>query len=127
MWLKGFTTYGWLGGFSYFALAIWTMVAGAKLLFRPRPWQPVLQCAYAVFLGHLMIHNVVDNDHWRHLYLIYGLIWGGVAAEKMNARTARRMAAGAVRGAGAVVAPSGAARAAGATPGPTAAFQPSSR
>ena len=90
MWLKGFTTYGWLGGFSYIILAIWTLAAAAPLLFKPRPWQPLVQCTYVVFLGHLMIHNVIDNDHWRHLFLIYGILWGAIAAEKMLAREMRR-------------------------------------
>jgi hypothetical protein len=96
MWLKGFTAYGWLGGFSYVALVLWTLIAATPLLFKPRPWQAAFQCIYAVFLGHLLIHNVIDNDHWRHLFLIYGLLWGAIAAEKMHARNMRRGAAPAV-------------------------------
>ncbi|MEJ0096730.1 MAG: O-antigen ligase family protein [Bauldia sp.] len=86
MWLKGFTTYGWLGGFAYIILAAWTLAAAAPLLFKPRPWQAIVQCTYVVFLGHIFIHNVIDNDHWRHLYLLYGMLWGAIAAEKMAAR-----------------------------------------
>lgn len=91
MWLKGFTTYGWLGGFSYIILAAWTLAAGAPLLFRRRPWQGIAQCAYVVLLGHVLIHNVIDNDHWRHLYLIYGMVWGMIAAEKLAQRNERAM------------------------------------
>ena len=40
----------------------------------------------------ILIHNVIDNDHWRHLFLLYGIIWGVVAAEKMAASKARRAA-----------------------------------
>ncbi len=86
MWLKGFTVYGWLGGFSYIILAAWTLAAATPLLFKPRPWQAMLQCAYVVYVGHLLIHNVIDNDHWRHLYLLYGILWGTIAAEKMLKR-----------------------------------------
>ncbi len=86
MWLKGFTTYGWLGGFSYVILVIWTLAAGAPLLFKPRPWQAAFQCTYAVFIGHLFIHNVIDNDHWRHVFLMYGMLWGMIAAERMYRR-----------------------------------------
>ena len=89
MWLKGFTTYGWLGGFSYIILAAWTLAAGAPLLFKPRPWQGIAQCAYVVLLGHILVHNVIDNDHWRHLYLIYGMVWGMIAAEKLAQRRER--------------------------------------
>lgn len=93
MWLKGFMTYGWLGGFSYVILVLWTLAAATPLLFKPRPWQAAFQCVYAVFVGHLLIHNVIDNDHWRHLFLIYGLLWGTIAAEKMHVRRMRRAAA----------------------------------
>ena len=90
MWLKGFTTYGWLGGFSYIALVIWTLAAAAPLTLRPRPWQGIVQCTYAAFVGQVLIHNVIDNDHWRHLFLIYGILWGAIAAEKMVARNLKR-------------------------------------
>jgi hypothetical protein len=82
MLLKGFTVYGWLGGFSYFLLIGATLIVTTPLLRRRRPWQPVLIATYAVYLGHLMIHMVIDQDHWRHLFLIYGMLWGIVAAEK---------------------------------------------
>ncbi|WP_051231032.1 O-antigen ligase family protein [Kaistia adipata] len=81
MWLKGFTAYGWIGGFSYIALVAWTLVIAVPLLFRARPWTPFVQCLFAVYIGHLVVHNVIDNDHWRHLFLIYGLIWGAHALE----------------------------------------------
>ena len=92
MWLKGFTTYGWLGGFAYIVLVLWTIFAAGRLLLKPRPWQKYLQCAFAVYLGQVMIHNVIDNDHWRHLFLLYGMLWGIIAADRMFIRAARRAA-----------------------------------
>jgi O-antigen ligase len=86
MWLKGFTVYGWLGGFSYLILVGWTLAVATPLVFKPRPWQGIVQCTYAAYVGHLLIHNVIDNDHWRHLFLIYGILWGVVAAEKVFVR-----------------------------------------
>jgi O-antigen ligase len=86
MWLKGFTVYGWLGGFSYLILVVWTLAVATPLVFKPRPWQAIVQCTYAAYVGHLLIHNVIDNDHWRHLFLIYGILWGAAAAEKMFVR-----------------------------------------
>jgi O-antigen ligase len=91
-WLKAFTVYGWLGGFSYAALALWTLAAATPLLFKPRPWQPLIQCAYAVFVGHLLVHSVIDANHWRHLFLIYGILWAAIAAEKMRQGAEQRRA-----------------------------------
>ncbi len=93
MWLKGFTTYGWIGGFSYIVLVVWTLVASFPLVFKQRPWTPIVQCAFAVFVGHVVIHNVIDNDHWRHLFLIYGMLWGAVAADRLYVRQRHQMAA----------------------------------
>ena len=95
MWLKGFTVYGWLGGFAYIALVAWTLAIATPLVLLKRPWTPFIQCVYAVYLGHLMIHNVIDNDHWRHLFLIYGLLWGAYAAERASSRRAKPAAAAA--------------------------------
>ena len=86
MWLKGFTTYGWIGGFSYIVLVVWTLVVSFPLLFKRRSWTPIVQCAFAVYVGQVMIHNVIDNDHWRHLFLLYGMLWGAVAAERLHVR-----------------------------------------
>ena len=93
MWLKGFMVYGWLGGFAYIALAIWTLIISAPLLFKSRPWQPVIVCTFAVLIGHLVVHNVIDNDHWRHLFLIYGILWGAYAAERLRIRRESRLGA----------------------------------
>ena len=82
MWLKGFMVYGWLGGFAYIALAVWTVVISVPLLFKRRPWQPIIISAFCAYLGHLIVHSVIDNDHWRHLFLIYGILWGGYVAER---------------------------------------------
>ncbi|MEJ0013042.1 MAG: hypothetical protein WDM94_10550 [Bauldia sp.] len=93
MWLKGFTVYGWLGGFSYIILVLWTLAASAPLLFKPRPWTPIVQSAFAVYLGHvLLMHSVIDNDHWRHLFLLYGILWGAIGTERMLHREQRRTA-----------------------------------
>lgn len=86
IWLKSFTAYGWLGGFCYPILVIWTIAKAVPLLFKPRPWQPVLIVSFVVFVGHQIAGIVIDIDHWRHYFLLLGLIWGMIGAEaKWNA------------------------------------------
>ncbi|MXN67310.1 hypothetical protein GR183_20570 [Stappia sp. GBMRC 2046] len=80
-YLKAFTSYGWLGGFSYFILMVWTLVRLFPLVFQPRAWQPYAQCIFVVFFGHALIAVVIDTDHWRHMYMLVGLAWGLIAAE----------------------------------------------
>jgi hypothetical protein len=82
IWLKTLTTYGWLGFLSYFTLVIWTLAAAFPLNFRSGPLQATTQIAYIVFLGHILIATVIDIDHWRHVYLLFGILWGAIAADR---------------------------------------------
>jgi O-antigen ligase len=93
IWLKSLTTYGWLGFAAFVTLVLWTLAAAFPLLFRTSRYQPVLQAAYVVFLGHILIGAVIDINHWRHLYLLLGILWGLIAVDRAVAR--RRMAAAA--------------------------------
>jgi O-antigen ligase len=87
IWLKTLLDYGWLGFASYLVLICWTLAAGFRQLFLRRPWQPYVLCAYVVLIGHIGLGTVIDTDHWRHFYLLLGLIWGGVALEYRQRRT----------------------------------------
>jgi O-antigen ligase len=81
IWLKTLMDYGWLGFVSFLALTLWTIVAGFRILLRDRPWQPYLLCAYVAFIGNIGLGTFIDIDHWRHVYLLLGLIWGAIALE----------------------------------------------
>ncbi|MEL4375344.1 O-antigen ligase family protein [Brucella cytisi] len=81
IWLKAVLDYGWIGFIAFLMLTFLTLGIGCKLLFRNRPWQPYLLVAYATYLGHVLIGNVIDTDHWRHFYLLFGIIWGCAGLE----------------------------------------------
>lgn len=81
IWLKMLMDYGWLGFVSFLTLTCWTMAAGFRILLRDRPWQPYLLCAYVAFIGNIALGTFIDIDHWRHVYLLLGLIWGAIALE----------------------------------------------
>ncbi len=84
IWLKALLDYSWLGFACYLTLILWTLTAGFRILFRPRPWQPYLICVYIVFVGHVALGSVIDTDHWRHFYLLLGLLWGMIALEQKH-------------------------------------------
>ncbi len=90
IWLKSLTTYGWLGFLSYIAMMVWTLSIGFRFLLRDRPWQPYLMIAWIVIVGHVIIGNVIDTDHWRHFYLLLGIVWGCGALEWRHQRMLRR-------------------------------------
>ncbi|WP_018898670.1 O-antigen ligase family protein [Rhizobium sp. 2MFCol3.1] len=86
IWLKSLTTYGWLGFVSYVGMLFWTFYLGFKNLLKNRPWQPYLMIAWIGVLGHAAIGNVIDIDHWRHVYLLFGVVWGCAALEARHMR-----------------------------------------
>ncbi len=88
IWLKALMDYGWLGFASYLTLIILTIAAGFRILLRERPWQPVYVCAYIVLIGHTALGTVIDTDHWRHFYMLLGIVWGGIALEARHQRSA---------------------------------------
>ncbi|MFN3764770.1 MAG: O-antigen ligase family protein [Aliihoeflea sp.] len=81
IWLKALMDYGWLGFAAYATLLVLTVAAGFRILLRNRKWQPFLLCAWVVFVGHIALGTVIDMDHWRHFYLLMGIIWGCVGLE----------------------------------------------
>lgn len=81
-YLKALLEYGWLGFACWITIVVLTLAGSFKLLFRPRPWQVFLQIAWVVFLGHQFVGIVIDTDHWRHFYLLIGLIWGCMILEQ---------------------------------------------
>jgi O-antigen ligase len=88
IWLKALLDYSWLGFAAFTALVLWTVAGGFRILFRDRPWQPYLLCAYVVFIAHIGLATIIDVDHWRHLYMLIGLIWGAMALERRHQRAA---------------------------------------
>jgi hypothetical protein len=80
VYMQGFLVYGWLGGAAYATLVLVTLVIGIRSAIVATPWQPYLIAAYAAFVGEAVEGFIVDTDHWRHFFLLLGLIWGLTAA-----------------------------------------------
>jgi O-antigen ligase len=91
VYMEAFLVFGWLGGTAYLALVLITLAMGLAALRIPTPWRPYLIAAYATFVGEAVEGLVVDTDHWRHFFLMLGLIWGlAVAGINMYRRDRSR-------------------------------------
>ncbi|WP_237155197.1 O-antigen ligase family protein [Oryzibacter oryziterrae] len=76
-YLKALMEYGWLGFAAYVTLIIWTArKAGRMMLQRNDSCIDFSQCVAAAFFAHVAVGWIIDTDHWRHFYMIVGLIWG---------------------------------------------------
>lgn len=80
MYLQGFLVYGWLGGIVYIALVLATLIVGLRMAVVRTPWQHYLIAAYATFVGIAGESIIIDSDHWRHFFLVLGIVWGLSAA-----------------------------------------------
>ena len=77
--LNTFMSGGWLGGLAYLTLTLVTAVRGLRFVFVRTPWQPTYHVVYAAFLGVAGESAIIDIDHWRHYFLILGVLWGLMA------------------------------------------------
>jgi hypothetical protein len=86
VYLQAFLVYGWAGGMAYLLLLLSTLLVGLRNIFARTPWQPYAITAFAAFLGEVAEGFVIDSDHWRHFYLLLGMIWGLAAATSRHVR-----------------------------------------
>jgi O-antigen ligase len=93
-YLGTFLNNGWIGGSVYILLIALTLYVGFKALLVRTPWQTFLIATYTPFIGLVFEAFVIDTDHWRHFYLLVGIIWGLTAAT-MNYTARQRRETGA--------------------------------
>jgi O-antigen ligase len=75
-YLQAFIVYGWTGGVAYILLLLSTIWVACRTVMVRTPWQPYLIVAFATFVGEVLEGFVIDTDHWRHFFLLLGMIWG---------------------------------------------------
>jgi hypothetical protein len=88
VYLQAFLVYGWAGAMAYFVLLLSTLWVGFRTALIRTPWQPYIVAAFAAFVGEVAEGFVIDSDHWRHFFLLLGMIWGLTAATSNQARRA---------------------------------------
>jgi hypothetical protein len=76
VYMQGFIVYGWLGGAAYLTLVLLTFMLGLRCVMMPTPWRIYLIAAFAAYVGDMGEGSIIDSDHWRHFFLLVGLVWG---------------------------------------------------
>ena len=72
--------YGWGGGLVFYLFIGVTIWRGISFVCRPSPNRLLLIPLISVFVPLCVEAAIIDLDHWRHFYLVGGLIWGVTAA-----------------------------------------------
>jgi hypothetical protein len=81
-YLNSFISGGWISGAAYLTLTLVTLAAGLRFVFVTTPWQPTFIVVYVAFIGVAVESLIIDSDHWRHYFLIVGLLWGLMAVSR---------------------------------------------
>jgi hypothetical protein len=81
-YLNAFVSGGWLSGFAYLVLAVTTLIMGLRFVFVTTPWRPIYLAVYAAYVGLAAESVIIDTDHWRHYFLVLGLLWGLMAVSR---------------------------------------------
>jgi hypothetical protein len=82
--LNSFMSGGWVSGFAYLTLALVTIVTGLRFVLIQTPWRPTFQAVYAAFVGVTAESAIIDIDHWRHYFLILGVLWGLIVMSRAH-------------------------------------------
>jgi len=94
-YLNAFMSGGWLSGVCYPALVFLTVILGFRHIFIRVPWQRTYLAVFAAFLGTVGESFIIDTDHWRHFFMMLGVMWGlFAAAQPYSAASARAVTAG---------------------------------
>ena len=75
-YIGGFANGGWLGGFAFLGLILATAFVGVRLCLVPSPYRALAQAAVPATLMFFMQAFQIDIDHWRHVYIMLGMVWG---------------------------------------------------
>ncbi len=81
-YINAFASCGWLGGLAFMALVASTFYIGFRLCFRPSPYRRISQVAWPALMVLLLQGFQIDIDHWRHVFLLFGIVWGLEAARQ---------------------------------------------
>jgi hypothetical protein len=74
IWLSSFVNYGWIGGFSWIALAAGTLIIS---IWNFRQFKCEISVVLLIsFIGVVLGATLHEGEHWRQMWLTMGLVWG---------------------------------------------------
>jgi hypothetical protein len=97
-YLNAFMSGGWISGVCYPALVFITALLGFRYIFVRVPWQRAYLAVFAAYLGTVGEAFIIDTDHWRHFWMMLGIMWGMFVATQQYMATAQLRASSAQPG-----------------------------
>lgn len=107
-YLNTFLSGGWLTGLVYMTLVFTTLIRGLRYVFVATPWRRTYIAVYCAFVGTAVESAIIDIDHWRHFFLITGVVWGLMTvSQPYRRRRAERVSQSGETGTPRALAPAG--------------------
>ena len=86
-YIGAFANDGWIGGFLFILIVGVTSFISLRLMFSASPFQRQAQVFVPTLLAFFLQAFQIDIDHWRHVLMMLGVVWGLEAArQKWEAR-----------------------------------------
>lgn len=79
-YVGAFANGGWLGGFAWLGIVATSLFVGFRLMLVVSPYRELAQVYVPALFVLLMQGFQIDVDHWRHVFLFFGAVWGLEAA-----------------------------------------------
>ncbi|MGB6490712.1 MAG: O-antigen ligase family protein [Methylovirgula sp.] len=79
-YIGAFANDGWIGGIIWILIVVSTTYVGFRLVFFRSPYRDIAQVVWPALFSILLQAFQIDIDHWRQIYLLFGMIWGFEAA-----------------------------------------------
>lgn len=89
VYLSMFLSSGWTGGVLYICLCLSLLVGGFKHALIPTKTRGLFVIAYASLTATILLGAIIDSDHWRHFYLLVGIVTGLMASDTSKVREGR--------------------------------------
>lgn len=88
IWLSSFVNYGWGGGVAWVTLVVASFVVSLRNHRRTGSEIPIV--LLFALIGVVLGATLHEGEHWRHMWLCFGLVWGFSAANFMPRPVAGR-------------------------------------
>jgi hypothetical protein len=82
VYLNAFASYGWLGGLAFAGFTAAMIYLGWRLVFQRTPLQTEAIAVWSCLFVQILQGLQIDTDHWRHLFLLMGALFGLVAGAR---------------------------------------------
>ncbi len=82
--VNAFSSFGWVGGLTFFTLVVLNLFVGFRLVFMRTPFQASAIAVFSCLMAITFQGVQIDTEHWRHLYWMTGILWGFFAAAHMR-------------------------------------------